>query len=64
MQVDGESHVVHAEEQALGTRIIINSLTCMLQKDMDPSRLVAQSPGKLIRWVCVSVGGPTRWSAS
>ncbi len=49
LQVDGGSHVVHVEEEAMGTRLIINALTCLLAKEVDPSRLVASSPGKLVR---------------
>ncbi len=49
IQVDGESHVLLAEEEAMGTRLIINTLTCLLSKDVDPSRLIASSPGKLVR---------------
>ena len=48
-KVDGESHVVHVEEEPLGTRLIVNTLTCLLSKEADPSRLVASSPGKLVR---------------
>ncbi len=47
--MDGESHVVHAEEEALGTRLEVNALTVLLSKEADPSRLVATSPGKLVR---------------
>jgi hypothetical protein len=50
-QVDGLSHVVHSEEEALGTRITIDSLTCLLANESDPSRLIASSPGKLIRYL-------------
>lgn len=48
-QVDGESHVVHVEEEALGTRLLVNSLTVLLATQADPSRLVSASPGKLVR---------------
>ena len=51
MQVDGQSHVVHSEEEALGTRLTIDSLTCLLANETDPSRLVAVSPGKLMRYL-------------
>ena len=51
MQVDGESHVVHSEEEALGTRLTIDSLTCLLANETDPSRLQAISPGKLMRYL-------------
>lgn len=47
-QVDGQSHVVHSEEEALGTRLTIDSLTCLLANETDPSRLITASPGKLI----------------
>ena len=35
----------------MGTRITIDSLTCLLANESDPSRLVAMSPGKLIRYL-------------
>lgn len=50
-QVDGHSHVVHSEEEPLGTRLTIDSLTCLLANETDPSRLVAASPGKLVRYL-------------
>lgn len=49
MQVDGQSHVVHYEEEALGTRLTIDTSTALLTNDTDPSCLVATSPGKLLR---------------
>ena len=50
-QVDGQAHVVHAEEEAQGTRLGIDSLTCLLANEADPSRLAAMSPGKLMRFL-------------
>ncbi len=50
-QVDGQSHVIHSEEEAVGTRLTIDSLTCLLAAEMDPSRLVAMSPGKIMRYL-------------
>ena len=50
-QVDGQSHVVHSEEEALGTRLTIDSLTCLMANETDPSRLLAISPGKLMRYL-------------
>ena len=35
----------------MGTRLTIDSLTCLLAAEMDPSRLVALSPGKLMRYL-------------
>ncbi|GLC69098.1 hypothetical protein PLESTF_000789000 [Pleodorina starrii] len=49
LQVDGESHVVHYEDEAAGTRLLINGLTVLLAAEADPSRLTASSPGKLMR---------------
>eukprot|EP00798_Chlamydomonas_sp_ICE-L_P004934 gene4934-34705_t len=54
IQVDGTSHVVHYEEIPLGTRIIIGSRSCVLSKDIDPSRLIATSPCKLVRCLVAS----------
>jgi hypothetical protein len=49
VQVDGCSHVIHAEEETSGTRLFIDNLTCLLPNEHDPSRLQAHSPGKLVR---------------
>lgn len=31
MQLDGNSHVIYAEEEAAGTRLLIDGRTCLLQ---------------------------------
>ncbi|KAK2079983.1 hypothetical protein QBZ16_002378 [Prototheca wickerhamii] len=49
LQVDGRVHVLHSEEEALGTRLVIDSATCLLSNEHDPSQLVAVSTGKLVR---------------
>jgi acetyl-CoA carboxylase / biotin carboxylase 1 len=49
VQADGASHVVHAEAEASGTRLTIDSLTCLLPNERDPSQLLAHCPGKLTR---------------
>ena len=51
LQVDGQAHVVHSEEEPQGTRVTIDSLTCLLANEADPSRLLAASPGKLVRYL-------------
>ncbi|XP_052203206.1 acetyl-CoA carboxylase 1-like [Diospyros lotus] len=56
MQLDGNSHVIYAEEEAAGTRLLIDGRTCLLQNDHDPSKLVAETPCKLLRYL-VSDGG-------
>ncbi|XP_052188195.1 acetyl-CoA carboxylase 1-like [Diospyros lotus] len=51
MQLDGNSHVIYAEEEAGGTRLLIDGRTCLLQNDHDPSKLVAETPCKLLRFL-------------
>ncbi|XP_024517260.1 acetyl-CoA carboxylase 1 isoform X1 [Selaginella moellendorffii] len=50
-QLDGNSHVVYGEEEAAGTRLLIDGRTCLLQNDHDPSRLIAETPCKLMRFL-------------
>jgi hypothetical protein len=38
-QVDGQSHVVHSEEEAMGTRLTIDSLTCLLANEVQAQLL-------------------------
>ncbi|CAG9465063.1 unnamed protein product [Pedinophyceae sp. YPF-701] len=50
VQVDGGSHVVqHEGETPTGSRYRINGVGCLLEQDADPSRIIALSPGKLMR---------------
>ncbi|KAG8377362.1 hypothetical protein BUALT_Bualt08G0025200 [Buddleja alternifolia] len=51
--LDGNSHVIYAEEEAAGTRLLIDGRTCLLQNDHDPSKLVAETPCKLLRYLIV-----------
>ncbi|KAK4374393.1 hypothetical protein RND71_005070 [Anisodus tanguticus] len=51
MQLDGNSHVIYAEEEAAGTRLLIDGRTCLLQNDHDPSKLIAETPFKLLRYL-------------
>ncbi|KAL5714796.1 acetyl-coenzyme-A carboxylase [Ranunculus cassubicifolius] len=51
MQLDGNSHVIYAEEEAAGSRLLIDGRTCLLQNDHDPSKLVAETPCKLLRFL-------------
>ncbi|KAK4489931.1 hypothetical protein RD792_000579 [Penstemon davidsonii] len=52
-KLDGNSHVIYAEEEAAGTRLLIDGRTCLLQNDHDPSKLVAETPCKLLRFLVV-----------
>ncbi|KAF8377274.1 hypothetical protein HHK36_030649 [Tetracentron sinense] len=49
--LDGNSHVIYAEEEAAGTRLLIDGRTCLLQNDHDPSKLVAETPCKLLHFL-------------
>ncbi|KIY92626.1 biotin carboxylase [Monoraphidium neglectum] len=40
---------MHTEEEALGTRLVMDTLSCLIEKEQDPSKLIAMSPGKLVR---------------
>lgn len=51
IQVDGQSHVVHAEEEPVGTRLSIGTQTCLLSNEHDPSAMTALSTGKLVRYL-------------
>ncbi|KAJ0683748.1 putative ligase [Helianthus annuus] len=51
MQLDGNSHIIYAEEEAAGTRLLIDGRTCLLQNDHDPSKLMAETPCKLLRYL-------------
>ncbi|CAN8288726.1 unnamed protein product [Cochlearia groenlandica] len=51
MQLDGKSHVIYAEEESAGTRLLIDGRTCLLQNDDDPSQLMAETPCKLLRYL-------------
>ena len=51
IQLDGFSHVIHAEEEPAGTRLSIGTQTCLLSNEHDPSRMVAPSTGKLVRFL-------------
>lgn len=59
IQLDGSSHVLYSEEEAMGTRLLIDGRTCLLQNDHDPSQLVAETPCKLMRYL-VPDGGHVR----
>uniref|UniRef100_A0A8R7RE32 biotin carboxylase n=3 Tax=Triticum TaxID=4564 RepID=A0A8R7RE32_TRIUA len=51
MQLDGNSHVIYAETEGAGTRLLINGRTFLLQKEHDPSKLLADTPCKLLRFL-------------
>jgi hypothetical protein len=42
LQIDGETHVLHTEEAPQGTRLVVDTLSCLIAKEADPSRIMAQ----------------------
>lgn len=56
VQLDGNSHVVYAEEEAAGTRLLIDGRTCLLQvRNLIPDYASALVPSAaLIRFICFS----------
>ncbi|KAG2305142.1 hypothetical protein Bca52824_033793 [Brassica carinata] len=44
-------HVIYAEEETSGTRLLIDGKTCLLQNEHDPSKLMAETPCKLLRYL-------------
>lgn len=51
IQLNGRSHVTYAKEDVASTRLVVDGKTCVLEKDSDPTKLRAPSPGKLVRYV-------------
>lgn len=51
IQLDGKSHVVYAKEDPLGTLLIVDGKTCILEKENDPTLIRSPSPGKLVRYL-------------
>ena len=51
LQVDGQKHAVYAENEAMGVRLSIDSWTCLLAKESDPSQVLAPSAGKIRRYL-------------
>jgi len=51
MQLDGNAHMVHTEDVALGSRLLIGQKSCLIEKEKDPSKVIAVTPGKLVRWL-------------
>lgn len=52
--IDGKSHSVYWKEEASATRLSVNSKTCLLEIENDPTQLRTPSPGKLVKYVVES----------
>ena len=49
VRLDGASHVVYAQEEPAGTRMVIDGRRCLLESEIDRSVFTAPSNGKLAR---------------
>lgn len=48
--VSGRSHNVYWKEEVGATRLSVDSKTCLLEQENDPSQLRTPSPGKLVKY--------------
>ena len=48
--LDGRSHNVYWKEEAAATRLSVDSKTCLLEQENDPTQLRTPSPGKLVKY--------------
>jgi acetyl-CoA carboxylase / biotin carboxylase 1 len=49
--LDGKSHSVYWREEVGATRLLIDSKTCLIEQENDPTQLRSPSPGKLVRFL-------------
>ncbi|KAI9011227.1 acetyl-CoA carboxylase [Gaertneriomyces semiglobifer] len=49
--LDGQKHLVYAKDDAHSTQLTLDSKTCLLEKENDPTKLRSPSPGKLVRYL-------------
>ncbi|KAJ1334968.1 acetyl-CoA carboxylase [Microdochium nivale] len=48
--LDGRSHSVYWKEEVGATRVSVDSKTCLLEQENDPTQLRTASPGKLVKY--------------
>ena len=48
--VSGRSHNVYWKEEVGATRVSVDSMTCLLEQENDPTQLRTPSPGKLVKF--------------
>lgn len=48
--LDGRSHSVYWKEEVGATRVSVDSKTCLLEQENDPTQLRSPSPGKLVSY--------------
>ncbi|KAF9005958.1 acetyl CoA carboxylase [Cyathus striatus] len=49
--LDGKSHSVYWREEVGALRVMIDSKTCLIEQENDPTQLRSPSPGKLVRYL-------------
>uniref|UniRef100_A0A060T7V3 ARAD1D05412p n=1 Tax=Blastobotrys adeninivorans TaxID=409370 RepID=A0A060T7V3_BLAAD len=49
--IDGSSHNVYWKEEVGATRLSVDSMTCLLEVENDPTQLRTPSPGKLVKFL-------------
>ena len=52
--LDGQSHNVYWKEEVGATRLSVDSKTCLLEQENDPTQLRTPSPGKLVKFLVES----------
>lgn len=52
--LDGKSHSVYWSDEVGAMRLMIDSKTCLIEKEHDPTQLLSPSPGKLVRFLVES----------
>lgn len=52
--LNGKSHSVYWREEVGATRLLIDSQTCLIEQENDPTQLRSPSPGKLVRFLIES----------
>lgn len=52
--LDGRSHTVYYRDEVGATRLSVDSKTCLLEQENDPTQLRSPSPGKLVRFLVES----------
>lgn len=48
--LNGRSHNVYWKEEVGATRVSVDSMTCLLEQENDPTQLRTPSPGKLVKY--------------
>ena len=49
--LDGQAYLVHPEQTKVGMKVHVNGFPCFFPDDFDATKLVAQGPGKLLKFL-------------